>query len=231
MKINLNEAFNPRQLEKFGFKRRTDLDFSDDGNRFKGYMYKDTIPVSYLQADGEVYISFRVSNLDLTPNEYMNLPSYRDADKYNGVSSDKVDINDLVKIGDKLIDEIKEVQDSIKPVDDKEWITFCDIMGNAYHKLYDLSIKEIKNINVVDLVTNFKYAHKYAMEQIGQYLKRFKSEEESYNNLRINNTEERTKRYMLDNFKDRLKRAQPGENFYYKEIKELVNKLNSSNYN
>ena len=102
----IKEAFNPRNFGKYGFVRNPSEGFSDDGNRFRAYLYKNMLPMTYLKADGEVYISLRLDYLnDLSYREYSKLPSYKEADKYNGVPEDSVDLQDLVNIADRLIKE------------------------------------------------------------------------------------------------------------------------------
>lgn len=64
-------------------ERAPQYDFSDDGNYFRGYLYKDILPISALGADGDVYYDIRL--------DYLNIPykEYRDdmeiASEFNGV--------------------------------------------------------------------------------------------------------------------------------------------------
>lgn len=45
-------------LTKYGFIRREDIDFNDDGNRFKGYEYHGIV-VTYIRYQDHAYINFR----------------------------------------------------------------------------------------------------------------------------------------------------------------------------
>lgn len=73
-------------------------DFSDDGNSFRGYLYKGTIPITYLRKYGEVFCSIRLDYL-------MSYLDYRDSeicyDRFNGVDPDRFNMQEFLDICEK----------------------------------------------------------------------------------------------------------------------------------
>ena len=72
-------------MNKYGFVRWPEEDFSDDGNRFTCYKVGDRVRVSKLVADGYAYIDARIDGRILTYDIYGNLPHYKATGKLNGV--------------------------------------------------------------------------------------------------------------------------------------------------
>lgn len=93
-------------LIKYGFVRWPEEDFSDDGNRFRGYRAGKKVRVSKLVADGDVYLSIdsSVGKGTLPYGIYKTLPHYNDALwKYNGVSAKDLTDEDLKNFYDACI--------------------------------------------------------------------------------------------------------------------------------
>jgi hypothetical protein len=107
MKIvkNLSIA-NIRKFENF--VRREDLDFTDDGNYFKGFSYKG-MPITTLRADNTTYLSIRVDYLEneFTYREWMQTEEYKLCDKFNGVS--EFDIDELVENIEVILAKVAEM--------------------------------------------------------------------------------------------------------------------------
>lgn len=75
-------------MRKYGFRRDTDADFTDDGNRFYGYYTDGTfITVYKLVSDGVAYIS-ACAHYENVPFEiYSKLPHYKALDRLNGTKT------------------------------------------------------------------------------------------------------------------------------------------------
>lgn len=105
----MEKEFTIRDLKKLGFERREDMDFSDDGSSFKGFIYKG-LPLTYLKSNGEYFISLRIDYLnELNYDEYSKMKSYELSDEFNGVSY--VDGNKLVENAEAILKEYKEFAD------------------------------------------------------------------------------------------------------------------------
>ena len=112
MKIvkNLSIA-NIRKFENF--VRREDLDFTDDGNHFKGFSYKG-MPITTLRADNTTYLSIRVDYLEneFTYREWMQTEEYKLCDKFNGVS--EFDIDELVENIEAILAKVAEMNEAAR---------------------------------------------------------------------------------------------------------------------
>lgn len=93
-------------LQKFGFIRREDLDFRDDGTAFKGYEYAGLV-FTYARARGYVYISGRPDygfSLDgqtkIYPpyKHYSAIKGYSKLDALNGASADCITEDDIEQL-------------------------------------------------------------------------------------------------------------------------------------
>lgn len=69
-------------------------DFSDDGNSFRGYLYKDTIPITYLRKYGEVFCSIRMDYL-LPYEDYRKAQLSYDA--FNGVMPERFNMVEFLE--------------------------------------------------------------------------------------------------------------------------------------
>lgn len=85
-------------MNKYGFERWQEEDFSDDGHRFTCYKVGNRVRVSKLVADGEVYISARIDGTKLPYEVYSKLPHYKILDDLNGVSLASIDEEDLIQL-------------------------------------------------------------------------------------------------------------------------------------
>lgn len=87
-----------KHLKKIGLEHHPELDFGDDGTKFKVLSYKG-VPVTYAKANDEYYISirfdysFEINGKSLDYSAYSKLPSYSLTDDFNGVAN--VDLDQL----------------------------------------------------------------------------------------------------------------------------------------
>lgn len=107
---NLSVA-NIKKIE--GMVRREDLDFSDDGNRFRGFSYKG-MPITTLRSDDTTYLSIRVDylNTEFTYKEWMKTEEYRLADEFNGVS--EFDVDKLIENLERIIAKVAQMNKAAK---------------------------------------------------------------------------------------------------------------------
>lgn len=85
-------------MNKYGFVRWADQDFSDDGNRFQCYKVGNRVRVTKLVADGEVYIDGSIDGIILPYEVYSQLPHYRAVSKLNGVALSTLTEDDLTEL-------------------------------------------------------------------------------------------------------------------------------------
>ena len=116
--------FNARSFAKFGFVRDESKDFSDDGARFRCWMYNG-VRVSYTTCCGEVFISpsFSTYKKNFTYEDFRNAMDNLglEPDCYNGIENDR-DFIDLCYLAEqidatlKLIDELEEKFSKPEPI-------------------------------------------------------------------------------------------------------------------
>lgn len=102
---NLSKV-NIRNID--GFERREDLDFTDDGNKFKGYSYKG-MPITTIRCKGETCLSVRVDYLrnKFDYKTWMQTEEYKLCNEFNGVP--EIDIDKLVENLEKIIAKVNEL--------------------------------------------------------------------------------------------------------------------------
>lgn len=100
-----------------GFTRCLGLDFKDDGNRFTGWMWNDTVPLTQCYSGGEVYLSVRDdymrSNAGIPYHFWEKYEESKLGDRYNG-TSEKIDLDELADICRKIDAGIKKAKEDFE---------------------------------------------------------------------------------------------------------------------
>ena len=93
---------------KYGIEVAPQYDFTDDGNRFRGFIYKG-MPMTQCRANGECYLAIRVDYLEnnFTFKEWMETEEYKLEDEFNGVS--EFDIEKLIENLERIIAKVNEM--------------------------------------------------------------------------------------------------------------------------
>jgi len=99
-------------MNKYGFVRWPEEDFSDDGNRFYCYRVGERVRVSKLVSDGIAYISARINRGTLPYAIYSTLPHYNMLDALNGVSVASLTDSDLFDLCEACLIFDKEYSDA-----------------------------------------------------------------------------------------------------------------------
>lgn len=133
--------FNARQLTKMGAVRRPEMDFSDDGTRFKMYDYKGILFTYAYDAD-YVYISATISRQgDFIYDDYKDLEIHKLADEFNGVSD--VDI-------EKLKDNLEKIKVGVEELKVKvsKYVPDFELLERAHESNLDYlrdTVKRVEN--------------------------------------------------------------------------------------
>ena len=219
----MQKEFTIRELTTRGWIHRSDLDFRDDGTKFKGFEHTSGMIATYTKANGEYYLALRLDYLDgLTYQEYSKMDSYRLADEFNGVTEidpDKVTQNAITMMQEYNA-VLKEANEHV--VDMQKLINAAENeLELVYRVLYD------SNIGIDDL----EEVDAYELNRLRDYRKSLKTDAETklnrlatsqYSQKELRNLEERLDRYgyLTVNEKD---------SFYIKEIKRIVSKVKGDN--
>ena len=112
-------SVNSSSVGSHGFTRCPDLDFKDDGNRFTGWMWNGTVPLTQCYSDGEVYLSVRDDDMrskaDIPYHFWEKYEESKLGDKYNG-TTEKVDLDELADICRRIDAGIKKAKEDFDAV-------------------------------------------------------------------------------------------------------------------
>lgn len=200
-----------------GIVRAPELDFSDDGNRFRGYKVGE-MPITYLKDRGQVYLSIRPDYLTgLNYREYSKLPSYPDADKYNGVDENKVDLKDVVEIATKLYNEYQEAVNNLQDVSDDDFKAITDTYYEKAKREFEEAKNKIESLGVENLLN----LSEYKIKDLKNYLERLRDFIKEWSWERQQNTDQSTRRHRMT---DEDKAYRQKTSWYLEQINEIVDK-------
>ena len=110
-------SVNSSSVGSHGFTRCPDLDFRDDGNRFTGWMWNDSVPLTQCVAGGETFLSVRDdymrSKAGIPYHFWEKYEESKLGDKYNG-TSEKIDLDELADICRKIDAGIKKAKEDFE---------------------------------------------------------------------------------------------------------------------
>lgn len=102
-----------------GFVRDTSLDFSDDGNRFQGYMWEGKVPLTQCCSGGETFLSVRddymQSAAEIPYDFWHQYKASKLGDEYNGTDQ-KIDLDNLVIICKSIYEDIQKAKKDFEAV-------------------------------------------------------------------------------------------------------------------
>lgn len=103
-----------------GFVRDTNLDFSDDGNRFLGYMWEEKVPLTQCCGGGKTYLSVRSdylqSDFGIPYNFWQQYEASKLGEEYNG-TSEKIDLDNLVSICEAIYEGIQKAKKDFENIE------------------------------------------------------------------------------------------------------------------
>ena len=112
-------SVNLSSVGSHGFTRCLDLDFKDDGNRFTGWMWNDTVPLTQCYSGGEVYLSVRDdymrSKVGVPYHFWEKYEESKIGDRYNG-TPEKIDLDELADICRKIDAGIKKAKEDFDAI-------------------------------------------------------------------------------------------------------------------
>lgn len=212
MKIvkNLSIA-NIRKFE--GFVRREDLDFTDDGNHFKGFSYKG-MPITTLRADNITYLCIRVDYLEneFTYKEWMQTEEYRLCNEFNSVS--EFDIDKLIENLEKVIAKVAEMNE--KAMNEEIDTTEAKATLANEIKYAEQVVENFKN--------NFKWyeANEYKLKCLIDYLKSEELEIKRAKEIDFDTMSRKQKREVVERLTNCGYVAINVNDFYLRELSNAI---------
>lgn len=100
-------------IKNYGIELAPQHDFKDDGNKFRGFIYKG-MPMTQCRYDGECYLKIKVDYLknNFTFKEWMETEEYELADEFNGVN--EFDMDKLIENLERVIAKVNEMNAGAK---------------------------------------------------------------------------------------------------------------------
>lgn len=214
----MEKGFTIRELTARGWTRREDLDFRDDGNKFKVFEYKNGLLASYTKVNGDYYLSLRLDYLDgLSYDEYSKMDSYELTNEFNGVP--EVDADKVTENAVKIMEEYNKVLEEVN----KHEVDIDGLIDAAEEELKLVhNILNESNIGI-DELDGFS---SYEITKLREYRNSIKTQAESklnrlmsggYSKKELRNLEHRLEKfgYLTINEKD---------SFYIREIRNIIRK-------
>lgn len=213
MKIvkNLSVA-NIRKYE--GFERREDLDFSDDGNYFRGFSYKG-MPITTLRTDDVTYLCIRPDYLEnkFTYKDWMKTAECGLCDDFNGVPQFDMDV--LVENLEKVIAKVEEMNAAAEA----EVIDMTEVVDALFNE-----VVMAENI-VNNFKANFKWydAPSHKLTRLVRYMKSVEEEIARVNAIKVNELTNKQKKEMVQRLSEYGYVKIRKDSFYLNELVEAIN--------
>lgn len=210
------KSLTKANVNKLGIIVREDLDFTDDGSRFRGFSYKG-LPLTQCVYQGETFLAIRVDYLNdnqFTTKEWMSTEEYKLADEFNGCF--EIDT-------DKLIENLERI---IAKVDELNKAASAEVIDMTEVKI--ALTNEIKNAEeqVEEFKQNYKWyeANEYELKRLADYTKseirNIEIAKRTLNN--INELERREKKRLVESLNNYGYVKLEANGFYLSEMKEAL---------
>lgn len=208
-------SVNLSSVGSHGFTRCLDLDFKDDGNRFTGWMWNNTVPLTQCYSGGEVYLSVRDdymrSNAGIPYHFWEKYEESKIGDKYNG-TSEKIDLDELADICRKIDAGIKKAKE------DFEAAAYPDLSNRIQRYMEGIEKAEAllsRNINWFEINLNSS-GIKEAYETYSRLKKALKEDRDEVHEM-AEGTISKARAYDLS-----LRSDEPPCEYYTNKLNELI---------
>jgi hypothetical protein len=204
-------------IKNTGIELAPQHDFTDDGNRFRGFIYKG-MPMTQCRADGECYLAIRVDYLDneFTSKEWMKTEEFALEDEFNGVS--QFDLDKLIENLEKIIAKVNEMNAAAKAE---------ELNMDPVREALEDEIEYAESV-VAEFKTKFKWydANSYELKSLVDYLK---SEEREIANAKrmldeLDELTTRRQKELIENLKEHGYVDIKSDSFYLREMKKALAK-------
>lgn len=198
-----------------GFNLREDLNFSDDGNYFRGFDYKG-LPITTLRSniDGTTYLSIRVDYLhnEFTWEDWSATEEYKLEDEFNGVS--EFDLDKLIENCEKIIAKVNELNEKAR----NEVINMDEVETRI--------LEEAEMIEAVIEYTkeNLKWwnLRDYYLKEAKEYIKRLMEKHDRMLEEDLEKMDNRRKKEMVQRLEKYGYVHAKEDDFYITQLKEFV---------
>lgn len=204
-------------MNKYGFIRWPEEDFSDDGSRFYAYRVGKRVRVTKCTFNGEAYIDADIHGTKLPYEVYSKLPHYSALGKLNGVSIDSLTDNDLFNLCVACLMYEKEYTDAENNIQ----MPTMDEIKKQCARVQLKRKQELADININFSIAIAAKVEKWEWNNIRDYILTLSNSVSSYDPSIYPQTIYGTSR-SIDFCKPTCSELQ--DSFYYKWIMERINK-------
>lgn len=192
--MKMISALTKANIKNTGIELAPEYDFTDDGNRFRGFIYKGMVMTQW-HGDGTCCLSIRTDYQDnqFTWKEWMETEEYKLEDKFNGVSS--FDLNELIENLEKIIAKVNEMNEKAS----KEEIDTSKIEAILYHEI----IAREKFIETVKTSIKWWELDEYDLKSARRYFKSLINELDNTKKIDFSKLDRKTKKTYVECLTDR----------------------------
>lgn len=203
-------------IKNTGIKLAPEHDFTDDGNRFRGFIYKG-MPMTQCRANGECYLSIRTDYLEgkqFTWKEWSKTEEYHLEDEFNGVS--EFDLDKLIENLEKIIAKVNEMnaKASAEEID----------MTEIARKAKDETIALEKFIGRVQTSLKWWKLREYDLKSAGRYMEALIKKLDQFKTIDFNSLSRVDKMKYVETLKDLGYVYIDPNDFYIRQLKEYIAK-------
>jgi hypothetical protein len=203
-------------MNKYGFVRWPEEDFSDDGSRFTAYRV-GRVRVTKCTYNGTAYIDADIHGTKLPYEVYSKLPHYAALGKLNGVSIDSLTDNDLFNLCEACLMYEQEYNDAENNIQ----MPTLDEIKKQCARVQLKRKQELADININFNIAVATKIEKWEWNNIRDYMLAIANSANSYDPDVYAKTLVGTSR-SIDFCKPTCSELQ--DSFYYKWIMERINK-------
>lgn len=171
---------------KYGINRAEQYDFTDDGNAFRGFIYKG-MPITQHYSHGEVYLTIRTDYLtnNYTWREWRDTPEYMLEDEFNHGGS-HINLDKLVSNLESIIAKRELLNELAKFTEDQEKAVRAEIQRELTSIENTLAASKsniewyrCSKYQLADIIYNIDYLEK-AIERGNHLLEHFNEQSLQY---------------------------------------------------
>lgn len=192
--MKMISALTKANIKNTGIELAPEYDFTDDGNRFRGFIYKGMV-MTQCHADNMCYLSIRVDYQDnqFTFKEWMETNEFKLEDEFNGVS--KVDLDKLIENLEKIIAKVNEMNERAS----KEEIDTSKIEDILRH---EITARE-KFIETVKTSLKWWKLNEYDLRSAKRYLENLINELDNTKKIDFSKLDRKAKKSYVECLTDR----------------------------
>lgn len=192
--MKMISALTKANIKNTGIELAPEHDFTDDGNRFRGFIYKGMV-MTQCHADGTCFLSIRTDYQDnqFTWNEWSKTEEYKLEDKFNGVS--EFDLDELIENLEKIIAKVNEMNENAS----KEEIDTSKIEAILYH---EITARE-KFIETVKTSLKWWELNEYDLKSARRYLGSLMNELDNTKKIDFSKLDRKAKKTYVERLTDR----------------------------